>query len=214
MGLLNEFKTVNLSFIKGWWPSMTGYANISLTQIGLETRLSYSEISKIKKIVLLETSFPELDNEEQKCNIFPKKIPITLPGEIYPFYIVCSSIDAPRAAKICLNTKRRFYFRCMVSFRGDQARYSRFKDSYHFLTKSDTVLLLLSNDFLTDPWCTFETKLAIRYRKNIIVIPSRDINIHKELPLFLKHMFWIDTQTDYDCVTAICEAVCNKGIQL
>lgn len=193
---------------------MTGNANSTLTKIGFETRLLYSEISKTKRIVLLETSFPELDNDEQNCNISPLTNPITLPCEIYPFYIVCSSIDSPRAAKIHINTKRRFYLRCMLSFRGDQARYSRFKDSYHFLTNCDTVLLLLTNDFLTDPWCTFETKLAIRYRKNIIVKPSRDVNIHRGLPPFLKHMFRIDTPTDSDCVTAICEAVCNKGILL
>lgn len=184
---------------------MTRSANITLTK---------TEISKTKKIVLLETSFPELDNHEQKCYLFPPRNPITLPGEIYPFYIVCSSIDSPRAAKIHLNTKRRLNVRCMLSFRGDQARYSRFKDSYFFLTKCDTVLLLLTNDFLTDPWCIFETKLAIRYKKNIIVKPSRDVNVHRDLPTFLKHMFWIDTQTDYDSATAICEAVCNKGIQL
>lgn len=193
---------------------MTRSANITLIKIGLETRLLYSEISKTKKVVLLETTFPELDNDDQKCYLFPPRNPITLPGEIYPFYIVCSSIDSPRAAKIHLNTKRRFNVRCMLSFRGDQARYSRFKDSYLFLTKCDTVLLLLTNDFLTDPWCIFETKLAIRYKKNIIVKPSRDVNIHRDLPPFLKHMFWINTQTDYDSATAICEAVCNKGIQL
>lgn len=91
---------------------MTRFAFISLKNIGLETRLLYSEISKTKKM-LLEISFSEVDNEKQKCykNLFPLRNPITL-----------------------------------------QAKYSRFKDSYHFLTKCDhTVLLLLTNDFLTDP---------------------------------------------------------------
>lgn len=58
--------------------------------------------------------------------------------------------------------------------------------------KCDIVLFFLINDFLIDFWCIFEIKLVICYKKNIIVKLLWDVNIYRDLLLFLKYMFWID----------------------
>lgn len=151
-----------------------------------------------------------IENAERRAYRLPH-------GKIYHLYIAHSEEDTGRAIDICKNIESRFQLNCMISCRDFLLGVSPFDQIQNKMTKSVTILLLLSPAFLKDKKCVFEMKLAVEtsgdqnFSAGIINVLLQDID---ELPPLLKPYICIEAQKACDIAAKINDTFCQTGIKL
>lgn len=142
------------------------------------------------------------------------------PGKKYHLFISCSSQDMEEVNKICRDLENRFFFICMQHDRDFVIGKRLDENIQSEMAKSVKLLILMSPEYITSPWCMSEADEAVqlsyseREKLKIIPVMLRHPYDGLELPPFLKRYRYIDSQKEEDIPAKIFEAYYHSGIFL
>lgn len=95
------------------------------------------------------------ENTQQRCRV--AGLP---PGKKYHLFISCSSQDMEEVNKICRDLENRFFFICMQHDRDFVIGKRLDENIQSEMAKSVKVLILMSPEYITSPWCMSEADEA------------------------------------------------------
>lgn len=138
-------------------------------------------------------------------------------GKTFHLYIVHSEEEIEEAIELCKNIESRFQLTCRISGREILFGDPGFQQLQYMMSKSVTILLLLSPAFFKDINCVINMELAVEmfcdrnFSVGIINVLLQDID---ELPPLLKPYICIEAQKTCDIAAKINDTFCQTGIKL
>ncbi|XP_062592850.1 stimulator of interferon genes protein-like [Saccostrea cucullata] len=133
------------------------------------------------------------------------------PDKSYHTFIAYSSDDRHQAVKICKELESRFFLKCVFSDRDFIPGTPTIDNIRNFMERSDTVLFILSPNFLRSSWCITEVQIALEMSLRILPLILYSLNTN-DLPPALKPYTCIDARGKHDITAEIHEALYHMGV--